>query len=83
MPLGKGSVGPGRSIGVRAVVGLVADGIIIGLQAPNPLVELKVVAEIDAADEIAIVGAVAIVKGLLARAGLPVMPGPGVQLWQV
>src|SRR5208282_5839629 len=51
-------------ISVRAVIALVADRIVVGLEAPHPLVDLKVVAEIHTADEIAIVGAVAIVKGV-------------------
>ena len=29
-------------IGIRAVIALVADGVIVGLEAPHPLVDLKV-----------------------------------------
>src|SRR6202044_1051947 len=51
-----------RRIDERARVALAADGIIIRFEPPNPLVVLKVVPQVYTADEIAIVGTVAIVK---------------------
>src|SRR5450631_3092815 len=55
---------PQIGIHARNGLALTSHGLVIDLEAPHPRIRLKVVAAVDAADEIAVAGAIAVVKGI-------------------